>query len=121
MVKKMVWALLVASVLGITLLAVSCSCGSGEDLSTTPPNGGGSTPPEMKTVAGVIEKVHTDLDAKNCLSCHKPPIGDKHIPIPGVWHSYWQNKDFTVVAGTVQDHSGYTVDECFNDKCHIKP
>jgi len=116
MVKRKVLALMVASILGLTLLAVSCTP------STTP-----VIPPddleELNTVAGKVTRTHIDLTKKDCLSCHKPPIGDKHIPVPEVWHSFWQDKDFKVVAGSVQDHSGYSVDECFDSSrgCHIMP
>ena len=107
---------------------------------TTTPGGsttsGGSTTPVSSTpaaatlpAAAVAITTHTAAQLASykglCQMCHGPGTTNSN-PYPPTWDgkangSTVNTGKYTVVAGSTQDHSQYTVDQCTQAGCHAVP
>jgi hypothetical protein len=127
---------LVVSLLTMTLIATSCAATKTVTVYTAPPiNTTATNPVPTKfvtpTVSGnylptqatpITSHMSNVLDSVQgeCLACHGAgaPL---QFPLPPTWDgskfSYpLYTSTYTVIAGSIQDHTGRTADQCFS--CH---
>ena len=115
-----------------TTTPASSTPASSTPASTTP---GGSTTPASSTPAATLPAVagaittHTAAQLASykglCQMCHGPGTTNSN-PYPPTWDGKANGSTtnpgvYTVAAGSPQDHSQYTVDQCTQAGCHAAP